>query len=135
MNEEVPAQRIIDLYRGVWKIEENFKITKSTLHTRPVFVWREDHIHAYFLICFVSLLILRLLEQEVCEGEYSAQTIVDELSKACGTRLPQGWFLFDYEDPKGVLDKIGHILDIDFKQQVMTPVEIRKLFGRMKRHL
>jgi transposase len=133
LNKEVPASEIIQTYRGLWKIEESFKITKSTLHARPVFVWKEEHIRAHFLICFVSLLILRLLEQEVCKQAYSAEAIARELSKACGTRLPQGWFLFDYEDPKGMLSCIGEKLGIDFAQKVMTPQDIRSLFGEMKK--
>ena len=48
--------RIIEIYRGLWQIEESFKITKSELEARPVFVSREDHIHAHFLTCFVALL-------------------------------------------------------------------------------
>lgn len=133
LNKDVSALEIIDLYKGLWKIEESFKITKSTLHARPVFVSKEKHIKAHFLICFISLLILRLLEQEVCESKFSVQALANELSNSWGTRLPQGWFLFDYEDPMGILAHIGKKIGIDFGQQVRTPDELKKLFGAMKK--
>ena len=51
-------------YRGLSKIEDTFKITKTELETRPVYVWTKEHIESHFLTCFVALVILRLLEQK-----------------------------------------------------------------------
>jgi hypothetical protein len=56
---------IIDIYRGLWKIEESFKITKSDFEARPVYLSREDRIQAHFLICFISLTIARILQHRV----------------------------------------------------------------------
>lgn len=50
-------EEIRKIYKGLWKIEESFKITKSDLETRPVFVWTKEHIKAHFLTCFISLVI------------------------------------------------------------------------------
>jgi len=47
---------IIEIYHGLWRIEETFKISKSELKARPAFVSREAHIEAHFLTCFVALL-------------------------------------------------------------------------------
>lgn len=54
--------RVIDTYRELWRIEESFKVTKSELETRPVYVWTPDHIEAHFLTCYIALVILRLLQ-------------------------------------------------------------------------
>jgi len=43
---------IIDTYRGLWEIEETFKVTKGTIEARPVYVSRRDRIGAHFLTCF-----------------------------------------------------------------------------------
>ncbi len=51
---------IIKIYRGLWEIEESFKIIKSEFRARPIFASTEEHIDAHFLICFVSLLIFRI---------------------------------------------------------------------------
>ena len=61
---DLSDKEIRDIYSGLWKIEETFKITKSDLKTRPVYVWTKEHIEAHFLTCFISLVILRLLQQK-----------------------------------------------------------------------
>ena len=71
---------IIDTYRGLWEIEETFKITKSELETRPVYVRDHDHIDAHFLTCFIALTILRLIQKETGRT-YSSQAIIDCLNK------------------------------------------------------
>ena len=50
---------VIDTYRGLWQIEESFRITKGDLQARPVFLSVRDHIEAHFLVCFVALLLIR----------------------------------------------------------------------------
>lgn len=59
---KMPNHEILDAYRNLWKIEETFKVTKSELKTRPVYLSKREHIEAHFLTCFVSLLLLRLLQ-------------------------------------------------------------------------
>ncbi len=54
--------RVIDTYRELWRIEESFKVTKSEIVARPVYVWTPKHIEAHFLTCYVALVILRLLQ-------------------------------------------------------------------------
>lgn len=62
-------------YRGLSKIEETFKITKTELESRPVFVWTKDHIESHFLTCFVALYILRLLENKT-NKKYSINKLI-----------------------------------------------------------
>ena len=76
---DTPDDKIIDMYRGLWRIEESFKITKSELEARPVYVWTREHIEAHFLTCFVALTISRILEMKL-EHKYSTERIIDSLS-------------------------------------------------------
>ena len=59
---ELPDSEIIEKYRGLWRIEESFRILKSDLEGRPVYVWTKEHIEAHFLVCFISLTILRIMQ-------------------------------------------------------------------------
>jgi hypothetical protein len=49
-------------YRGLWRVEETFRIAKSTLKTRPIFHWSPDRIRSHVLICFLTLFIERQME-------------------------------------------------------------------------
>jgi len=73
-----PDDRIIEIYRGLWRIEESFKITKSNLSARPVFLTRKDHINAHFLICFISLILARIVEIRL-KNKYSIEKILNSL--------------------------------------------------------
>lgn len=55
----------IDAYGGLWKIEESFRIMKTTLEARPIFHWTVKRIQAHFLICYLGLFMQRVLEKEV----------------------------------------------------------------------
>lgn len=54
--------QIYHIYHGLWKIEESFRITKSFLDARPVYVQKKETIYGHFLICYLSLFLLRVLE-------------------------------------------------------------------------
>jgi len=60
---ELPDAQILDRYRQLWRIEQTFRVSKTDLHTRPVFVRTPAHIEAHFAICFLALLATRLLER------------------------------------------------------------------------
>ena len=81
-----------DIYKGLWKIEQSFKITKSNLESRPVYVWTKQHIEAHFLTCFVSLVILRLLEQKI-NNEHSIEKVINSLKNWNCSKLEHDIYL------------------------------------------
>lgn len=127
---ETSDDEIIDMYRGLWKIEESFKITKSELEARPVYVWTKEHIEAHFLTCFVALTIARILEMKLGR-KHSIGTILDSLSKASCSLVQQNYYLFDYYDE--VLKNIGNVVGIDFSKRIRTLGEIKKILANTKK--
>ena len=124
-----PDDWVIDTYKGLWRIEETFKVTKSDLEARPAFVSREDRIQAHFLICFVSLVIIRLLQRKL-NDELSSTKIINSLSKACCSLVKDNFYLFDYEDD--TLNRIGKLFDIDFTLKFRTQAEIKNILAKVK---
>jgi len=59
----IPEAAVIDRYKQLWRIEETFKVSKTGLGARPVFVRTRAHIEAHFAVCFLALLVTRLLER------------------------------------------------------------------------
>lgn len=121
---------IIDIYRGLWRIEESFKVTKSELEARPVFVWKREHIEAHFLTCFVALTIARILEIKI-KRKYSIGKLLDSLSNAQCSLLQQNYYIFDYYDE--VLKDIGQAMDIDFSKRIRALGEIKKVLADTKK--
>ena len=127
---DTPDDKIIDMYRGLWRIEESFKITKSELEARPVYVWTREHIEAHFLTCFVALTISRILEMKL-EHKYSIEKIIDSLSRAECSLLQQNYYVFDYYDE--VLKDIGNVTNIDFSKRIRTLGEIKQVIADSKK--
>ena len=71
------AKEIYDTYHNLWRIEESFKIMKSDLDARPVYLRKEETIKGHFLICYITVLLERLLQFKHLEGNYSTNEIVN----------------------------------------------------------
>lgn len=69
---------ILKVSEGRWQIEACFRIMKTDFQARPVYVQREDRIKAHFLICFLSLLVYRLLEKKL-DKKYTCSEILKTL--------------------------------------------------------
>lgn len=123
-------EEIIEIYRGLWRIEEAFKVTKSDLEARPVYLSRNDHIQAHFLICFVALVIARLLAL-LLGNKYSITRIVESLNKASGSRLEENWYVFDYADE--ITSAITEILGVDLSRKYLRLGDIKKILGATKK--
>lgn len=123
-------QEIIEIYRGLWRIEEAFKVTKSDLEARPVYLSRNDHIQAHFLICFVALVIVRLLALRL-GNKYSIPSIVESLNKASGSRLEENWYVFDHADE--ITKVINEMLGVDLNRKYLRLGEIKKILGTTKK--
>lgn len=122
--------KIIDIYRGLWKIEESFRVTKSDLEARPVFVSTKDHIESHFLICFVALVIARILEMKT-EHKYSISRLLEVLANAECSYVQQNFYLFDYFND--ILNDIGIISDIDYSKKIRSLGEIKKILASTKK--
>ena len=121
---ELSDKEIRDIYKGLWEIEESFKIIKSEFKTRPVFVSTEDHIQAHFLICFVTLVIMRVLEQLIGKC-HSVRQIRDSLVNYSCSYLDQNYYLFDYRDD--VILTMEKAFGLDLSKKIMPLSEIKRI--------
>lgn len=108
-------RKIRQVYGGLWRIEQSFRIMKTDLYARPVFVSKNEHIRAHFLICFVALLIIRIIQHRMREKALSAERIARALSAATCQVLKGG--IIHLDDVGGAIafqkvrNKKGEIVD------------------------
>lgn len=69
--------QVYQTYHCLWKIEESFRITKSYLDARPVYVQKKETIYGHFLICYLSLFLLRVLEIKVFKNQVNSYDLID----------------------------------------------------------
>lgn len=121
---------VIDTYRGLWEIEETFKITKSDLETRPVYVRDHDHINAHFLTCFIALTILRLIQKKTGRM-HSAPALIECLNKIECMSEYENIYLFGYRSK--LSDALGNAFGIDLTKKRLRLREIKKILGDLKK--
>ena len=121
---------IIDTYRGLWEIEETFKVTKGTIEARPVYVSREDSVGAHFLTCFICLVIIRLIGKKTGK-KYSPEKIIECLNRISCSSEQDNLYLFDYRSR--VSDAVGDALGIDFTRKRLRQAEIKNILAQSKK--
>jgi transposase len=126
---EMTAQEIIETYRGLWEIEETFKIAKSTIEIRPVYLSIQERINAHILVCFISLVIIRLIQKKTGK-RYSAQAISDELNRISCSQEEGNIYLFDYRSE--VTDALSEAFGLDFTRKRLTLDSIKKVSAKAK---
>ncbi len=82
-------EKIREIYHGLWRIEDSFRVTKSDLAARPMFVRTENHIKGHVLICFVALVIIRILQHKM-NYSLSVERIVRALHMCSCSEISKG---------------------------------------------
>ena len=72
---QMTAQEMYETYHHLWRIEESFRIMKSDLDARPVYVQKREAIQGHFLICYTAVLLERLLQYKEFGNRYSASEL------------------------------------------------------------
>ena len=91
----MPAKDIYNAYHNLWRIEESFRIMKSQLDARPVYLQKEDTIVGHFLICYLAVLLARLLQFKVLENNYSSEDIFDFIHDFRVAQISERKYVYD----------------------------------------
>ena len=127
---DLDAKKVLEAYHTLWKIEESFRIMKSTLEVRPIFHWTEKRIKGHFVVCFLAFLLERTLEFRLKENrvEVSPQKIQEALNSLTFTEVEiNGQKLLIKMRPTEIANKILRILRIAPPKNMM-PLEDAKEF-------
>ena len=82
---DLSTEEVMSIYRGQWKIEESFRVLKTDIKARPVFVWTDEHIKGHFVMCYLALCLIRYLQYQMADSGWenilSAEEIMTALRK------------------------------------------------------
>ena len=122
---DMTDQKMRDVYRGLAKIEESFKITKSNFESRPVYVWTKEHIESHFLTCFVSLVIIRLLEKKL-DNKHSINKIIEALKNYNSINIEHDLYLQNYTSD--IITHLQEIFNVNLSRKYLTLSQIKKIY-------
>ena len=132
--QEWDERDIIGAYRGLSRIEESFRVLKGAMDARPVYVWTEPHIRAHFLVCYVALMVMRLMQADVermTGTRPSAEAVAEALSNMVGHRLDANVYHFDYRTD--LTDALCDAVGIDLSREAMTKSQMNRVMSVVKK--
>ena len=87
------AEEIYNTYHGLWRIEESFRVMKTYLEARPVYLQKVESIYGHFTICYLALTLLRLLELKVFNDELPISQLIEFIRNYTITEIPEGSYI------------------------------------------
>lgn len=127
---EGDVAQIININKRRWQIEECFRIMKTEFDARPVYLRREDRIKAHFLICFIALMIFRLLEIRL-EKEYTAEQIISTLKKMEVCSLEEYGYIPTYTRTE-LTDKLHEVFGFRTDTEIIRKSKMRSIIKKSK---
>lgn len=128
---DTPDFEIIEQYHNLWEIEKSFRVTKTELRSRPVYLSLEAHIRAHFLTCFIALLIVRLLCLNL-NHQFGPEAVIKSLRKHQACFIKENIYRTTYFDE--VIDAIQEKFGLKLNRKYLVKGDIRRLTAQTKKH-
>ena len=117
---DMSDERILASYKELSKIEDCFRITKTDLESRPVYVRKETRIQGHFLTCFLALMHLRLLQNRI-NWQLSPEKLILAMNSAKATKIKDGYYRLQENEEMKELNKL---LGIEWKKGIVKLEEL-----------
>lgn len=130
-NLEDDPQAIIQVNQRRWEIEECFRIMKSELKARPVYLSRKDRIIAHFATCFLALIVYRLIEKKL-ENKYTCQQIISTLKRMDMLISPGDGYIPVYTRNE-ITDALHAAFGFRTDYQIISQRNMKKICSKTKR--
>ena len=124
------AEEIIAINHRRWEIEESFRIMKSELRSRPVYLSRDDRIIAHFMTCFISLMVVRVLEKKMGE-KFTCQETITKLREMNFMELRGEGFIPAYTKTD-FTDSLHEPFGFRTDYQILPTKKMKKIFKMTK---
>lgn len=130
-NLEYDVAGIIKINQKRWEIEECFRIMKTELKARPIYLSRKDRITAHFTTCFTALVIYRILEQKLKEN-YTCEELIDAIRSMDMMIAPGEGYIPTYTRTD-ITDALHDAFGFRTDYQITSQKNMRKILNQTKK--
>lgn len=131
-NLESTPEEIVKINRRRWEVEETFRILKSEMRTRPIFLQKDERIQAHFLVCFLSLLSYRLIEKKMNESA-TCYEIIQTLRDMNVLEYTNEGYVPTYTRTD-VTDKLHDVFGFRTDTEIIPLQKMKKILKKVKKH-
>ena len=125
---DMEPSQVYHTYHNLWKIEESFRITKSYLDARPVYVQKKETIYGHFLICYLSLFLLKILEIKCFKNKINSYDLVNFMRDFRVIEKGDGTYI-NISQNQSVNEKIKNLIGLtNLDALYLTEKEIENIF-------
>lgn len=124
---EMTDQDMYNTYNNLWRIEESFKIMKSDLDARPVYLQREDSIKGHFLICYLAVLLERIFQFKVLNNKYSTSEIFEFIRNFRATKSEIKYI--NTTTHTNFIDDLSKLFGLPLTNYFLSETQIKSMFN------
>lgn len=119
---------IYSAYHNLWRIEESFRIMKSQLDARPVYLQKEETITGHFLICYLAVLLTRLLQFKVLRDSYSSEDILGFMKQFKAAKISDRKYI-NLTRNTSFIKEFSQITNLPLTSYFLSDGEIKKMLS------
>jgi transposase len=118
-------QDIYHTYHNLWRIEESFRIMKTDLDARPVFLRKEETIKGHFLICYLTVLLERILQFKILGDKHSSNEIFEFIRHFKAIKVDDKYINIAIDSP--FIQKLTEMFSLPLTNYVLTEKQIKEI--------
>lgn len=122
------ASEVHSTYRNLWRIEESFRIMKSQLDARPVYLQKEDTIVGHFLICYLAVLLTRLLQFKILGNNYCSEDILGFFKQFRAARISERKYI-NLTRNSAFIKEFSNLTKLPLTSYFLSESQIKKMLS------
>lgn len=125
-------EEILKINKGRWEIEESFRIMKSEFKARPVYLHKEERIIAHFVICFLALLIHRIIAKSKLKGKFTTEEIIDTLKNMISSKI-EGLGYKQLYSKSSITEALRDAFGFDLDKKFISNKNMKKILKEIEK--
>lgn len=119
---------IYSTYHNLWRIEESFKVMKSQLDARPIYLQKPETITGHFLICYIAVLLIRLLQVKILNDQFSSEDIMGFIKGFRAVAVSDQKFI-NISKSSPLIDKLEQMTGLSLNNYYLTKRHVQDILS------
>lgn len=125
---QMTDSEIYSAYHNLWRIEESFRIMKSQLDARPIYLQKEDTITGHFLICYLAVLFIRLLQFKILDNNYCSEEILSFIKQFKAAKISEQNYI-NLTRNSSFIKAFSGITNLPLTSYFLSEAQIKKMLS------